>query len=194
MPEALKASEAWRQHIGARMSAMNGMLQTAVRDLTLDQVNHRERPGVLSIAFSLAHVVGGQDRSVARYVDGGPTLWESGTWGERVGYTGELPSRGTALKVAEAIQFKDLDAWREYQTGVFARTDSAIANTPLERFNEIAIADRPPDTAGSFLFALVPTGAVRLIDLVEAYLFQHAARHLGEIEHARALVGAGGIS
>jgi hypothetical protein len=194
MPETLNATEAWRQHIGARIGAMNGMLDAAVKDLSLEQVNHRERPGVLSIAFSLAHVIGGQDRTVARFVDHGPTLWESGSWSQRVGYTGELPQRGTSMAVAQAIQFRSVDAWREYQAGVFSRTDSALANTPLERFNEVAIADRPPGVAGSFLFAFIPSGPIRLMDVVEAYVFQHAARHLGEIEHARALVGLGGIS
>jgi hypothetical protein len=121
-------------------------------------------------------------------------LWESGGWAGRVGYTGELPERGTPMSVAEAIQFKDVDAWREYQSAVFARTGSAIANTPLARFDEIAVTERPANAAGSFLFILVPSGPIRLIDACEAYLFQHAARHLGEIEHARALVGLGGIS
>ena len=194
MPETLRATEAWRQHIGARIGAMNGMLDAAVKDLSLEQVNHRERPGVLSIAFSLAHVVGGQDRTVARFMDKGPMLWDSGSWSQRVGYAGELPQRGTPMAVAEAIRFTDVDAWREYQAGVFARTDSAIANIPLERFNEVAIADRPASVAGSFLFAFIPSGPIRLMDAVEAYVFQHAARHLGEIEHARALVGLGGIS
>jgi len=83
-------------------------------------------------------------------MDKGPMLWESGSWSQRVGYAGELPQRGTPMAVAEAIRFADLDAWREYQAGVFARTDSAIANTPLERFNDVAIADRPASVAGSF--------------------------------------------
>jgi hypothetical protein len=187
-------TEDWRMRFGARMTAVNGLLDKAVTDLTLEQVNHRERPGVLSIAFSLAHVIAGQDRNVAKHLDRGPMLWESGGWGRRVGYTGELPERGTPMSVAEAIQFKDVDAWREYQSAVFARTGSAIANTPLARFDEIAVTERPANAAGSFLFILVPSGPIRLIDACEAYLFQHAARHLGEIEHARALVGLGGIS
>lgn len=195
MPDTLKATEGWRRHIGARMGAVNGMLEVAVKDLTLEQVNHRERAGVLSIAFSLAHVVGGQDRTVARFLDRGPLLWESGNWAARVGHSGDLPQRGTPMTVAEAIQFTDVGAWREYQSAVFALTDSAIANTPIERFNdEVGSEDRPASAAGSFLFAFVPSGPVRLMDIVEAYLFQHASRHLGEIEHARALVGLGGLS
>ena len=53
---------------------------------------------------------------------------------------------------------------------------------------------RPENAKGSFLFLLVPSGTIRVREIVEAYIFQHAARHLGEIEHARALVGLGGIS
>src|SRR5258706_15863013 len=79
------ATEAWRRSIGARVAAINGMLDASVADLTLAQVNHRERSGVLSLAFSLAHVVGGQDRSVAQLLDPGPTLWESGGCGAERG-------------------------------------------------------------------------------------------------------------
>jgi DinB superfamily len=189
------ATEAWRRSIGARVAVMNGMLDAAVADMTLAQVNHRERSGVLSIAFSLAHVVGGQDRSVAQLLDRGPSLWESGGWAKRVGLAGDLPKRGTPMADAEKVQFGDLDAWRAYQSAVFARTGSSLANAPLARFDEDAFdGTRPPTARGSFLFMLVPSGPIRVMDCCEAYLFQHAARHLGEIEHARALVGLGGLS
>jgi len=190
-----KATEAWRRSIVARMAAINGMLDESVADLTLAQVNHRERPGVLSIAFSLGHVVGGQDRTVAQMVARGPTVWESGGWTKTVGLVGDLPRRGTPMADAEMIQIGDLAAWREYQTAVFAHTGSAIANAPLTRFDEDAFGGtRPPAARGSFLFALVPSGPISVMDCCEAYLFQHASRHLGEIEHARALVGLGGLS
>ena len=192
MPELGRADEGWRRAFTARMTAVNGLLEKATADLTLEQVNHRERAGVLSIAFSLAHVVGGQDRNVAKLLDGGPLLWDS--WATRVGYSGEMPQRGTPMPIAEAIQFKDVGAWREYQRAVFARTGSALANTPLARFDEIAIAERPANTGGAFVFLFVPSGPIRAWQACEAYLFQHAARHLGEIEHGRALVGLGGVS
>jgi hypothetical protein len=177
------------------MAAINGMLDASVADLTLTHVNHRERAGVLSIAFSLAHVVGGQDRNVALLLDRGPALWESGGWAKRVGLVGDMPRRGTPMADAEKIQLGDLDAWRAYQSAVFARTGSSLANAPLARFDEDAFGGtRPPSARGSFLFALVPSGPIRVADCCEAYLFQHASRHLGEIEHARALVGLGGLS
>ena len=189
-----RATEEWRSSIGARLTAVNGMLDQVTADLDLRQVNHRERGGVLSIAFSLTHVVGGQDRNVARLLDKGPMLWDSGNWNAKVKLAGALPQRGTPMAEAEKIQIGDVDAWREYQSAVFARTGSAIANTPLARFDEDAFDGKRPDLGrGSFLYALVPSGTIKVMDCVEAYLFQHAARHLGEIEHARALVGLGGL-
>lgn len=177
------------------MTAVNGLLDAAVADLTLEQVNHRERTGVLSIAFSLAHVVGGQDRNVAQLLDRGPTLWESGGWAARVGLVGDLPRRGTPMADAERIQLGDLGAWRAYQRAVFDRTTNSLANTPLASFDEDAFGGtRPPSARGSFLFAFVPSGTITVLSCCEAYLFQHASRHLGEIEHARALVGLGGLS
>jgi hypothetical protein len=176
------------------MTAANGLLELAAKDLTLEQVNHSEREGVLSIAFSLAHVVGGQDRNVGALLDKGPALWESGGWAKRVGYTGEMPQRGTPMSVAQRIRFTDIDAWRQYQTAVFARTGSAIVNTPLARFDEVVFDERPVALQGSFLVALVPSGPIRLLDVLEAWLYQHAVRHIGEIEHARSLVGLGGLT
>ncbi len=192
MPESDGADEGWRRAFAARTTAVNGLLEKATADLTLDQVNHRERAGVLSIAFSLAHVVGGQDRNVSRFLDKGPLLWDS--WAAKVGYGGEMPQRGTPMSVAEAIQFRDVNAWRDYQCAVFARTGYALANAPIAIFNEVAIAERPKDPGGAFVFFFVPSGPVAVWQALEAYIFQHAARHLGEIEHGRALVGLGGVS
>lgn len=188
-------TEDWRASISARVGAMNDMLGLAVADLTLEQVNHVERDGVLPIAFSLAHVVGSQDRSVSRFLaDGAPMLWDEGDWATRVRLEGSgLPFRGTAMADAERVRIGDLDAWRAYQTAVFARTDNALANAPLEVFARIADVDRSTGTV-AFLTLLVTAGPVRVMDVCEAHLFQHAARHLGEIEHARALVGLGGLS
>jgi hypothetical protein len=196
MPPRTPVSEVWRSSVTARVAAMNGMLDEAVADLTLDQVNHVERKGVLPIAFSLLHVVGGQDRSVSRYLAGdAEPLWDAGDWAKRIGFTGVHPGRGTPMADAEKVRIGDLAAWREYQSAVFAKTGSALQNAPLALFDTDAFGgERPPAVKGSFLFALVPSGPIRVADVVEAYIFQHAARHLGEIEHARALVGLGGLS
>ena len=190
-----KASEEWRVSISQRIGAVHALWQQGVADLTTEQVNHFERPGVLPIAFTLMHFVVGEDRNAAKYLGAGALLWDEQEWAKRVGLVGEPPMRGTPMADAERIRLGDIDAWRLYQTAVFARTESALESLPLGRFAEKAM-DRPPAAAlkGAFIALLVPEGEIRVSDVCEAYLFQHAVRHLGELEHARALVGLGGLS
>jgi hypothetical protein len=188
-------SEGWRASIASRIAAVHALWQEAVVDLTVDQVNHFERAGVLPIAFTLMHLVVGEDRNVARYLGADALLWDQQGWAKRVGLVGEPPLRGTPMADAERIRLGDIDAWRDYQTAVFARTERALATLPLDRFAQKAM-DRPPadKLRGAFIALLVPEGDFHVTDVCEAYLFQHAVRHLGELEHARALVGLGGLS
>lgn len=189
-------TDEWRASLVRRVAAMHALWQQGVADLTTDQVNHFERPGVLPIAFTLLHFVVGEDRNVTRYVLGdGALLWDDERWATRVGLLGEPPVRGTPMSVAEQVRLGDVDAWRAYQTAVFARTERALAALPLTRFAETAMQRPPADKMkGSFLALIVPEGDPKLVDVCEAYLFQHGVRHLGELEHARALVGLGGLS
>lgn len=188
-------SEDWRASIARRIAAVHALWQQGVADLTVDQVNHFERAGVLPIAFTLMHFVVGEDRNVARYLGADALLWDQQGWAKRVGLVGEPPMRGTPMADAERIRLGDIDAWRAYQTAVFARTERALATLPLDRFAQKAM-DRPPadKLKGAFIALLVPEGDFNVSDVCEAYLFQHAVRHLGELEHARALVGLGGLS
>jgi hypothetical protein len=192
-PAAL--SEEWRAGILRRIAAVHALWQAGVADLTLAQVNHFERTGVLPIAFTLMHAIVGEDRNTARYLGADALLWDQQGWAKRVGLVGAPPVRGTPMAEAERIRLGDVDAWRGYQTAVFARTEVALAALPLGRFSEKAM-DRPPadKLKGAFIALLVPEGEFRVVDVCEAYLFQHAVRHLGELEHARALVGLGGLS
>ena len=188
-------SEDWRASIASRIAAVHALWQEGVADLTVDQVNHFERAGVLPIAFTLMHFVVGEDRNVARYLGAAALLWDQQGWAKRVGLVGEPPMRGTPMADAERIRLGDVDAWRAYQTAVFARTEHALAMLPLDQFARKAL-DRPPadKLKGAFIALLVPEGDFHVTDVCEAYLFQHAVRHLGELEHARALVGLGGLS
>lgn len=188
-------SEEWRAGFLDRIVAVHALWQQGVSDLTVAQVNHFERAGVLPIAFTLMHAIVGEDRNTARYLGAGALLWDQQGWADRVGLVGAPPIRGTPMAEAERIRLGDIDAWRAYQSAVFARTEVALAALPLSRFSEKAL-DRPPadKLKGAFIALLAPEGDFRVIDVCEAYVFQHAVRHLGELEHARALVGLGGLS
>lgn len=188
-------SEEWRASITQRVAAVHELWRQGVADLGVAQANHFERAGVLPIAFTLLHCVVGEDRNASMYLGLGDRLWDTQGWARRVALVGEPPVRGTPMSDAERVRLGDVDAWREYQAAVFVRTERALAELPLARFAEKAM-DRPPADAlkGSFLALIVPEGDPRVGDVCEAYLFQHAVRHLGELEHARALVGLRGLS
>ena len=184
-------TEEIRASLSMRLAALEKLWDLATRDLTVAHVNHFERPGVLPMAFTLIHVIGGQDRNRATLF-GGPVLWDA--WSARVGYTGPHPGRGTAMEVAEQIRIGDVDAWRGYQATVFNATRAALAKAPIDRLGERfpMEADR---FAGGYLELLVgQVERVRVIDLVEAWIYQHGLRHAGELEHARALVGLRGVA
>ena len=177
-----------------RMRPVHATWQEAAADLTLDHVNHFERPGVLPIAFSLMHLVTTEDRFVSASLLGKrPMLWDEGAWAAKVGNTVPEVRRGTPMEVAERLRFADIDAWRAYQTAAFARTDAALEQTDAARWEEIAFEAVPPAMHGGFLHLLVGDGAVTLGDYAEVVLYHHALRHLGELEHARALVGLRGV-
>jgi hypothetical protein len=53
----------WMESLRNRIRAMNSLWDRLVSDMTLEQVNHHERQGVLPIAFSLNHYMLGQNVS-----------------------------------------------------------------------------------------------------------------------------------
>lgn len=178
--------------LSRRVSAMHHFWQLCVADMSLDQINHHERAGVLPITFSLFHFVTGEDRAVGERILGEGMLW-SPEWAARTGIDGEPLRRGAPLAVAEAVRIGDLDAWRAYQTAVFTRTEAALPAVPDERWDEVVFERVPENMAGGFIDYLAGDGAVILGDLMDTFLYQHGMRHLGEIEHARSLVGLQGV-
>ena len=177
----------------ARIRGMHALWHRGVADLTLAQVNHVERAGVLPIAFTLVHYVRGEDQNAMNLLDAERLLWDEHL--PRLRYAGVVPQRGTPLAEAERVRIGDLDAWRAYQDAVFERTERLLATVADERLDLPMWEGQRPDTLrGGFLAAYVAEGPIRRRNAIEAFIFQHGSRHLGELEHARALVGLGGLS
>lgn len=176
-----------------RMRALHGLWDRGLADLTVEQVNHVERSGVLPIAFTLVHYVRGADAHALDVLDLTGLLWDEHA--AKFGYEGVIPGRGTPMADAERVRIGDLEAWRTYQRAVFTRIEQGV-----ERMTEDRLAlpmfggGRPESLKGGFLAAYVPEGTITRRHAIEAWFYQHGCRHLGELEHARALVGLGGLS
>jgi hypothetical protein len=183
------------ERLQRRIRAMHRLWTISTGDLSTDQINYKERDGVLPIAFSLLHFVCGEDRNASRLLLDEPTLWESEVWADRIGGNLLDVPRGTPIDVAETATIGDAVAWREYQAAVFGRTEAAMGVQQPSRYEEPVFEALPERLSGSFVNLITDAGhPVVLGDLLDGFIYQHGIRHLGELDHARSLLGLTGAN
>jgi hypothetical protein len=183
------------ESLGNRVRAMNSLWERAISDLTLDQVNHHEREGVLPIAFSFSHYIQMQDQSISMFFLKQPPIWPSGGWADKVGVAIDALGREETVEEMQNQRFGDLDAWKAYQSEVFARTDDVLGTMTADLLAEVVIPQLPPNMQNIFCGIVVgPGNPIRKLEVLECFVYQHGLRHMGEVEHGRALVGLGGMT
>ena len=161
--------------------------------MTLEQVNAVTMPGVLPIAFSLVHQVLIEDGSTV--FAGGPAPQFDETWARRLGLA--LNDHGKERSVNEMMHqaIGDFDAFREFQHGVFDATEHFVATLDETTFEDILVtAPYGPTLAKTFSARVAGPLGISRSDALECWIYQHALRHMGEIEHARAMVGLTGLT
>ena len=52
----------------------------------------------------------------------------------------------------------------------------------------------PPQIASTYSARVAGDSGITLLDAAECWIYQHSLRHMGEIEHARGLVGLQGMT
>jgi len=183
------------ESLGNRIRAMNSLWERAISDLTLDQVNHHEREGVLPIAFSFGHFIQAQDQSISMFFLKQPPIWPSGGWAAKTGVAIDALGREETVEEMQGQRFSDLDAWKAYQSEVFARTDDMLSTMTVDLLAEVVIPQLPPNMQNIFCGIVVgPGNPIRKLEVLECFVYQHGLRHMGEVEHGRALVGLGGMT
>jgi hypothetical protein len=184
-----------RERFLRKVHEMHRLWNLSTADLTVEQMNYRERDGVLPIAFTLLHYVRGEDRLICQAVLGEPALWEAGNWQERIGGNPLDVRRGAKIEEAETASIGNSATWNDYQNTVFTHTESVLASMSDDDFDAEKFAELPEHYRGSFAGRVVADGeGVPLSVLLESIIFQHGIRHLGELDHARALIGLKGVS
>ena len=179
-----------------RMRAMHSLWTECVETMDASHVNHFERDGVLPIAFTVHHFTRLEDQVVSVLFCGREPQWVEGGWAARTGIA--IDDHGKELTVAEMQDQRigDWDAYRLYQREVFARTEAFLDSLAPERLGEVLFGGTIPPVFAKTYSARVADPAVGLTvqDGLECWIYQHGIRHLGECEHARALVGLGGLT
>ena len=188
-------SAAFVDSLRNRIRALNTLWERAVSDLTLEQMNHHERAGVLPMAFSFSHYIRAQDQSISRPMLREETLWVSGGWAAKVGVSVDSFGREETIAEMEHLRFADIDAWRSYQAAVLARTDTVLATIDADILGEVLMPKLPPNMQNIFCAIVIgPDAPLRKLEVLECFIYQHGLRHMGEIEHGRALVGLQGMT
>ncbi len=178
-----------------RIRAMNVLWERALSDMTLEQMNHHEREGVLPIAFSFSHYLKAQDQSISRIFRGEQPVWESGGYAAKVGVNVDVLGREETVEEMQQLRFGDLDAWKEYQAQVIARTSESLETISTELLSEVLMPQLPPNMQNIFCGIVIgPGNPLRKLEVLECFVYQHGLRHMGEVEHGRALVGLAGMT
>ena len=176
-----------------RMRAMHSLWEEAVATMDIDQVNHVEREPVLPIAFSLFHFTQIEDGS-ATMLGAGPMVYDD-AWAERMGLA--IADHGKHKTVDEMVgqRIGDYAAFIEYMGLVFHKTESWLATLDASTLLEVIVAPPyPPHIASTFSARVGGEAGITRLDATECWIYQHGLRHMGEIEHARALVGLQGMT
>ena len=176
-----------------RMRAMHSLWEDAVATMDLDQVNHVDREPVLPIAFSLFHFVQIEDGSVTML--GGPAPIYDEAAAERMGLA--IADHGKHRTVDEMVHQRigDYDAFRDYQRSVFEKTESWLATLVPGDLDEVVVRRPfPPQIASTYSARVAGEEGITRLDGIECWVYQHGLRHMGEVEHARALVGLEGMT
>ena len=185
--------ELYRQSLSRRLRAVHSLYYEASESMSAEQVNAVVIEGALPIAFSLVHQVLIEDFS--RSVLGGAAQLFAEPWTTRLALA--IADDGKARPVEEmmAQRIGNYDAFCDFQRAVFEATETFIDGVDPTSLSDVVVAHPyPPTLARSFSARVGGTSGITRSDAIESWIYQHALRHMGEIEHARALVGLGGMT
>jgi hypothetical protein len=183
----------YRSSLSRRLAAVHALYVEACATMDLEHVNRVVVPGVLPIAFSLVHQLLIEDGSVV-FV-GGPPPQMSESWASRMGLAINDPGKEKSVAEMMNQRIGDYDAFREFQRLVFAATEQFVAAIDPSTFSDVIVAHPyGPTLAQTFSARVAGDAGITRSDAVECWIYQHALRHMGEIEHARALVGLSGMT
>lgn len=177
-----------------RMRGMHALWLEALATMGPEHVNHFERAGVLPIAFTVNHMVRLEDASQS-LLAGTPAIWATDDWATRTQVAIDDIGKETTVAEMEHQRIGDYDAFCDYAHLVFSETETWLDQLPPDRLLEVLFGGAfPPFIANAYIHRVVRDETVLMVDAIECWIYQHGIRHLGELEHARALVGLGGLT
>jgi hypothetical protein len=183
----------YRSSLSRRLRAVHSLYYEACASMDLEQVNRVVMPGTLPIAFSLVHQLLIEDGSVIFL--GGPPPQMSDAWAERMGLAINDPGKERTVAEMMNQRIGNYAAFHELQRSVFDATEDFVTTIEPASFADVIVTyPYGPSIAQTFSARVGGEGGITRSDALECWIYQHALRHMGEIEHARSLVGLSGMT
>jgi hypothetical protein len=183
----------YRSSLSRRLRTVHSLYYEACSTMDLEQVNRVVVPGVLPIAFSLVHQLLIEDGSVVFL--GGPVPQMSEEWAARMGLAINDPGKEKSVDEMMKQRIGDYPAFLEFQRLVFSTTEDFVTGIDPTTFADVVVAyPYGPTLSQTFSARVGGEQGITRSDALECWIYQHALRHMGEIEHARALVGLSGMT
>jgi len=183
----------YRDSLLRRLRTVHSLYFDACATMNIEQVNAVVHENTLPIAFSLVHQVLIEDGAVMWA--GGPLPQFNDEWSQKIGL--EIPDHGQKKTVDEMMhqRIENYEAFLEFQSLVFRATEDFVATIDESTWGDIIVpAPYGFQVASTFSARVGGDRGISRSDALECWVYQHALRHMGEIEHARALVGLGGMT
>jgi hypothetical protein len=177
-----------------RMRAMHSLYEDACATMTIEQVNHVERDAVLPIAFSLFHYVNMEDGAYMLISGGAPPIFDD-AWAAKLELAIEDHGKERTPEEMVAQRIGNYEAFIDYMDTVWARTEAFLVDVDPDTLTDVLIPKPyPPVVANTYSARVGGDAGITRLDAMECWWYQHGLRHMGEIEHARALVGLNGMT
>jgi len=183
----------YRSSLSRRLRAVHSLYYDACATMNQEQVNRVVVPDVLPIAFSLVHQVLIEDGSVVFL--GGPMPQMSETRAARMGLAINDPGKEKSVEEMMHQRIGNYEAFLDFQGSVYRATEQFVEGIEPSSLGDIVVAHPYGATiAQTFSARVGGAQGISRSDAIECWIYQHALRHMGEIEHARALVGLRGMT
>ena len=176
-----------------RMRALFSLYEEATSTMSVEQVNHREREGILPMAFSLFHYINMIDSAFMLLTGQAPIYNDE--WTKRIKPAIADHGKERTVQEMQFQQIGDYDAFIEYMNQVFKHIEEWLAELPLVELERVIFTRPfPPQIASTFSARVAGEQGITVLDGIECWIYQHGLRHMGEIELARSFVGLTGMT
>jgi hypothetical protein len=148
-----------------------------VADVTTDQANYVPAGRVHPIGELMTHTLQSEDMIIQGLIQGRPTVWESGGWGDRLG----LPMMfSQTADAARSFRIADPAVLRPYADAVYAATNAyfdGLTDADLDRRIDMTAFGQ---------------GMERVGDVLVGFPLGNTFAHTGEISSLKGVQGARG--